>query len=63
MLAVYNLGDMGEIAYAMIEHMKQQIENPALKDSKFVFDGVIPMNINFHRLNLARGSSYMPPPE
>ena len=30
MLAVYNLSDMGEIASAMIEHMQQQIKNPAL---------------------------------
>ena len=43
--------------------MKQQIENPALRDSKFVFDGVIGMNIDFHRLNLTRGSSYLPLPE
>ena len=52
MLAVYNLIDMGEIVSEMIEHMQQQIENPALKDSKFVFDGVIHMDIDFHRLNL-----------
>ena len=38
MLAVYNLSDMGEIASEMIEHIYQQIENPALRDSKFVFD-------------------------
>ena len=63
MLAVCNLSDMGEIATAMIEHMEQQIENPALRDSKFVFDGVIHMNIDFHRLNLTRGSSYIPLPE
>ena len=41
MLAVYNLSKMGEIVIAMITHMKQQIENPALRDSKFVFDEVI----------------------
>ena len=29
MLSVYNLSDMDEIASAMIEHMQQQIENPA----------------------------------
>ena len=63
MLAVYNLSDMDEIASAMIEHMKQQIENPALRDSKFVFNGVIHRNIDFHRLNLTRGSSYLPLPE
>ena len=63
MLSVYNLSDMGEIVSAMIEHMQQQIENPALRDSKFVFDGVIHMDIDFHRLNLTRGSSYIPLPE
>ena len=63
MLAVYNLSDMDGIVSAMIEHMKQQIENPALKDSKFVFDGVIHMNIDFHRLNQTRGSSHLPLPE
>ena len=60
MLAVYNLSDMGEIVSEMMEHMQQQIEIPALIDSKFVFDGVIHMDINFHRLNLTRGSSYIP---
>ena len=63
MLAVYKLSDMGEIVSAMIEHMYQQSENPALRDSKFVFDGVIHMHINFHSLNLTRGSSYMPLPD
>ena len=62
MLAIYNLSDMDEIVSAMIEHMYQQIENPALRDSKFVFNGVIHMNIDFHRLNLTRGSSYVPLP-
>ena len=54
---------MDEIVTAIIEHMAQQIENPALKDSKFVFHGVIGVNIDFHRLNLTRGSSYIPPPD
>ena len=63
MLAVYNLNDMDEIVSAVIEHMYHQIENPALRDSKFVFDGVIHMDIDFYRLNLTRGSSYMPLPD
>ena len=63
MLAVYNLSDMDEIVSEMITHMAKQIENPALKDSKFVFDEVIHMNIDFHRLNLTRGSSYIPLPD
>ena len=63
MLAVYNLSDMVEIVSEMIEHMQQQIKNPALRDSKFSFDGVIQMDIDFNRLNLTRGSSYMPLPD
>ena len=63
MLAIYNLSDMGEIASVMIEHMQQQIESPALRDSKFVFDGIIQMDIDFHGLNLTRGSTYVPLPD
>ena len=63
MLNVYNLSNMNEIVNAMITHMVQQIENPALSDSKFVFDEVICMDVDFHRLNLTRGSSYLPLPD
>ena len=48
MMTVYNLNDKSEIVTAMIEHMAQQIENPALRNSK---------------LNLTRGSSYVPLPD
>ena len=63
MLNIYNLSDMNEIVNEMISHMKQQIENPALSDSKFVFNEVVNMDVNFHRLNLMRGSSYLPLPD
>ena len=63
MTNVYNLSDMNEIVNEMIAHMKQQIENPALLDSKFVFDEVIHMDVDFHQLNLMRGSSYLPLPD
>ena len=62
MTPVYNLNDIGEIVGSMIEHMSQQVENPALRDSKFVFDRVMQMEISMHRLNLTRGSSYTPLP-
>ena len=62
MTPVYNLNDIGEIVGSMIKHMSQQVENPALRDSKFVFDRVMHKDINFHRLNLTRGSSYIPLP-
>ena len=48
MLNVYSLSDMNEIVNAMIAHMAQQIENPALSDSKFVFDEVVHMDFDFH---------------
>ena len=63
MLNVYNLSDMNEIVNAIITFMKQQIKNPTLSDSKFVFDEVIRMDVDFHRLNLMRGSSYLPLPD
>ena len=59
MMTVYNLNDKNEIVTAMIEHMAQQVENPALRNSKFVFDRVLYMDMNFHRLNLTSGSSYI----
>ena len=60
MTPVSNLNDIGEIVGSMTEHMSQQVENPALRDSKFVFDRVMQMEISMHRLNLTRGSSYIP---
>ena len=48
MLNVYSLSDMNEIVSQMIYHTAQQTENPALSDSKFVFDEVLHMDINFH---------------
>ena len=63
MLNIYNLSDINETVNAMITHMKQQIENPALSDSRFVVDEVLHMDVNFHRLNLMRGSSYLPQPD
>ena len=63
MMTVYNLNDKNEIVTAMIEHMAQQVENPALRNSKFVFDRVLYMDMDFHRLNLTRGSGYIPLPD
>ena len=63
MLNIYNLSNMNEIVNSIISHMAQQIENLALKDSKFVFDEVICMDVDFHRLSLMRGSSYLPLPD
>ena len=63
MTNVYNLSDMNEIVNEMIAPIKQQIENPAILNSRFVFDEVLHMDVDFHRLNLMRGSSYLPLPK
>ena len=63
MTPVYSLNDIDNIVRSMIEHMAQQVENPALRDSKFVFDRIMRMDINIHRLKLTRGSSYIPLPD
>ena len=63
MLAAYGLNDIDELVNKMIAHKLEQIANPALRDSGFVFEEVIGTNIDFHRLNLTRGSNYLPLPE
>ena len=63
MMNVYNISNPGEIVNEIIAHMKQQIENPALLNSRFVFDEVLYIDVDFHELNLMRGSSYLPLPE
>ena len=63
MTNVYNLSDLDEIVDEMIAHMKEQIENPALLNSRFVFDEVLFTNVDFHQLNLTRGSSNLPLPD
>ena len=47
----------------MIAHIKTQIEKPALSNRRFVFDEVLYLDTNFQRLNLTRGSSYLPLPD
>ena len=59
MTPVYILNDIDSIVRSMIEHMSQQVDNPALRDSKFIFNSVIHIDISIHRLNLTRGSSYI----
>ena len=54
---------MDQIVDRMIANMKFQIENPALLNSRFVFDEFLYLDVNFHQLNLMRGSSYLPLPD
>ena len=63
MIEVHQGSDLGGIANGLIAHMKTQIENPALANSRFRFDEVLFLDVNFHHLHLTRGSSYLPLPD
>ena len=63
MTSVYRGSETDQIVDGMIANMKFQIENPALLNSRFVFDEFLYLDVNFHQLNLTRGSSYLPLPE
>ena len=60
MTNIYNLNNLDEIVLEMINNMKYQIENPALLNSRFIFEEVLYMDMNIHQLNITRGSSCLP---
>ena len=63
MTEVHQGSDLEGLADGMIAHMKMQTENPTLANSRFRFNQVLFVDINFHQLNLTRGSSYLPLPD
>ena len=63
MTSVYRGYETDQIVDGMIANMKFQIESPALLNSRFVFDEFLYLDVNFHQLNLTRGSSYLPLPD
>ena len=63
MTSVYRGSNLDQIVDEMIANIKLQIENPALLNSRFVFNEVLFLDVNFHQLNLMRGSSYLPLPD
>ena len=63
MTSVYRGSKTDQIVDKMTANMKFQIENPALLNSRFVFDEFLYLDVNFQQLNLKRGSSYLPLPD
>ena len=63
MTGIFQGSDLNKIVSGMFSHTKNQIENPALANSRFILDEVLFMNISFYQLNLTRGSSYLPLPD
>ena len=48
MTEIFQGSDLNEIVNEMFTHMKTQIENPALTNSRFVFDEVLLLDISFY---------------
>ena len=46
---------LNEVINKMLSHMRTQIENLALANSRFVFDQFLFQDVNFHLLNLTQG--------
>ena len=63
MTEFHKASDIESLVDGMINHMREQIENPDLLNSRFVFDEVLFLDANFHRLRLTRGGSYAPLPK
>ena len=63
MTRVHRGNDFDKIVNEVFSHMETRIENPALLNGRFVFDEVLYLDVNFHQLNLMRGSSCLPLPK
>ena len=63
MMDLHRGSDLDVIVDGIIAHTEMQIENPSLLNSRFRFDEVLFLDVNFHQLNLTRGSSYIPLPD
>ena len=48
MTEIYKGSDLNEIVNGMFAHMKMQIKNPALSNSRFVLNGVLYLDISFY---------------
>ena len=57
MLEVFQGSNLDEVIDEVFANQK-----PALENSRFVFDRVLFLAVNFHQFNLTQGSSYLPLP-
>ena len=63
MTEFHRASDIERLVDLMINQMREQIETPALINCRFVFEEVLFMDVNFHRLNLTRGGTHLPLPK
>ena len=63
MTEVFQGSDIREILKGMFAYIKTQVEHPALPKSGFTLDHIMHLDIDFHQLELTRGSSHFELPE
>ena len=59
----FEVSDINDLIQPMLAYIKVQTENPKFPKSCFTLDKIMHLHINFHRLVLTRGSSYIELPE
>ena len=59
MTEFFEVSDINGLIQRMLAHIKAQVENLRMPESGFSLDKIMHLYINFHRLALTRGSSYI----
>ena len=59
MTEFFEVSDINGLIQRMLAHIKTQVENLRMPESGFSLDKIMHLYINFHRLALTRGSSYI----
>ena len=60
---MFDASDINDLVERMLAYIKAQTENPKFSESGFRWDKIMHLYINFHKLLLTRGSSYIELPE
>ena len=63
MTEFFEASDINDLIQRMLAYIKTQTENPKFPESGFTLDKIMHLYINFHRLVLTWGSSYIELPE
>ena len=63
MTEIFGASDISDLIERMLAYIESQTENPKFPESGFTLDKIMHLHINFHRLVLTRGGSYIVLPE
>ena len=63
MTEFFESSDISELIQHMLAHIKTQVENLRMPEIVFTLDKMMYLHINFHRLALTRGGSYIDLPK